>query len=168
MHAAEPVWPSVVRDFRAGGRERDVAAWTVVTDALKHAETLVPHRPPPQGDGRVAELVGLARTRDLGQLSVVVSLDDSAKALGAYREALTWWEAEASRRLERLAWCHGECMRMAARHPTAGEQFDALARKFERYALDAWGVETLSEDRGWAMRQVRRYDLLPTLLREWK
>lgn len=164
--AREMDWPSIVRDVQLGGRARDVASWKIAADALRHLGTLVPGEPP-QPSQKVRELVGAVGRGDAAWIASAMAVEANARELGAYRVELSSWEAAVSRRLERLAWYHAECLRIARERPEATAEADAVARKIERVALDHWGLEALTTARGWALRMVRRYDLLPVALREW-
>lgn len=155
----------------ATGRERDVAIWTVLTDAVKDEAIgdLMPRRLPQPTGAKTRELVGAvsaAHLRDEQRVDNALSDPETAKAFAKYRADLTDAEAVNSKRLERLAWFWSECGHMAKRQPEAAAQCERLADKFAELAAHNWNLDGLRTERGWAERVCRDYELLPTSLRE--
>lgn len=185
MHGADVDYVGMVAD--AGS---EAARWGLVADYLRDQSQLapapVPLRSPwaglpaeqlQQRRETLASLVRAATAKrnaqgrlvpDWGTLRALMGGELAAQVISDVREATTYAEAVNSRRLEQLAWCWDQCLRMAKAHPEQRAYFEQLRNTFEGIATHVWRLDVLSTERGWAQAATRRYDLLPTVLREWK
>lgn len=159
-------WAIVMRSMVEGGPDSDVSRMEVINDILSDGciDTLLPEIPP-HPPGEIQGLISAIRTKDWERVESLRVLDDVAKRLGQYRLEITECEARNSKRLERLAWCIGECRRISVREPDAVVVCRALDAKLVRIAAQRWGVDGVSEERGWASATCLRRDLLPVAAR---
>jgi hypothetical protein len=139
---------------------------TIALDAVEHVADFRPRMftaAPPTLKRHLDEAVALARAGRLreartGYMMAVIE-PGVREELAAYREHVTWIEAENAARLAALAWVYTTLM------PRALEGDHVLMGKLvelERIASDDYGVRgPISSERGWADRQTMRRDLLP-------
>lgn len=148
------------------GHARDVAVFEAVHDAILDPSTLIPVSYPAQPGG-VYELAEVARTRDHERLASLLSTEERRKEMGRYRVALTDVEQTNTMRLQKLAWLHEQCKRLATAYPEQATGYEQMAQRLEAVAAFNWRTETLSTAQGWAARKCFRMALLPAVLREW-
>ena len=106
----------------------------------------------PAPDGMATSAISAIDTGNQSIIGSVLENKGTAAAFSKYREQLTWIEADNSRRLELLSWAWETAKESSAADGDVGDQ---AARALERIALDAWNLDRLSTERGWAERQCR-------------
>ena len=155
------------------GNGRDVASYTVIADVISLARYIPALPDVPRftrercgaPTGPAQSVIEAARSRNESALGILKTQDHVMQDFGRFRLHVGLVEGRNSKRLEMLAWCWAESGRMKARMPDEAHAFDRMQRQCEAVAVDGWGLNELSEARGWAMSRCFDYAALPYLAR---
>lgn len=175
MHAAD-MWRSVEAIWAGPDGARDAAVLEVLCHAHEPVRgpfgeeecPLYPRRTPVPPEP-VRAVVEAASTKDWERVKSLLANEQTAKAFGKYRVALTEAEELNAQRLRRVLWYVAECdRRVRAGHPEA-ELLAGLAQQFAEILAARWRVDRVDHaDVRWPIKHCRRYEYMPTVLREWR